>query len=93
MLFFLSVRHGFNFVISRTPTGLQDVADYPNLFARLLEDGWSEDDVIKLAGGNLLRVLDAAEKVFFALNLADIMSITREVESQWILPNEKRILA
>jgi membrane dipeptidase len=44
-----------------TPTGLEDVSAYPDLFAELLTRGWSEDDCAALAGGNLLRVLHAAE--------------------------------
>jgi membrane dipeptidase len=45
------------------PEGLADVSCYPNLFAALLERGWSEADCAKLAGGNTLRVLRDAESV------------------------------
>jgi membrane dipeptidase len=45
------------------PVGLDDVAGYPRLFAALLDRGWSEADLAKLAGGNLLRVLRDAEAV------------------------------
>jgi membrane dipeptidase len=41
--------------------GLEDVSTYPALFAELLSRGWSEPDCAALAGGNLLRVLHAAE--------------------------------
>jgi len=41
--------------------GLEDVSRYPALFAELLARGWSEQDCAALAGGNLLRVLAAAE--------------------------------
>jgi membrane dipeptidase len=41
--------------------GLEDVSAYPALFAELLHRGWSESDCAALAGGNLLRVLRAAE--------------------------------
>ena len=41
--------------------GLEDVSTYPALFAELLTRGWSEADCAALAGGNLLRVLRAAE--------------------------------
>jgi membrane dipeptidase len=44
-----------------TPVGLEDVSAYPNLFAELLNRGWSEADCAALAGGNLLRVFRAAE--------------------------------
>jgi membrane dipeptidase len=45
------------------PVGLEDVSGYPNLFAELLDRGWSQDDCAKLAGGNLLRALRDAESV------------------------------
>jgi membrane dipeptidase len=41
--------------------GLEDVSAYPALLAELLTRGWSESDCAALAGGNLLRVLRAAE--------------------------------
>ncbi|MFZ4688204.1 MAG: dipeptidase [Polymorphobacter sp.] len=49
--------------IDTTPTGLEGVETYPALIAELLRRGWSEDDCKKLAGGNILRALEAAEKV------------------------------
>ena len=39
------------------PEGLADVSCYPDLFAALLDRGWSEDDCARLAGRNALRVL------------------------------------
>ena len=44
-------------------TGLDGVEDYPNLFAELIRRGWTDGDLAKLAGGNLLRVLRQAEAV------------------------------
>jgi membrane dipeptidase len=44
------------------PVGLEDVAGYPRLFAALLARGWSEADLVKLAGANALRVLGVAEE-------------------------------
>jgi membrane dipeptidase len=41
--------------------GLEDVSRYPALFAELLSRGWTEADCRALAGGNILRVLRAAE--------------------------------
>lgn len=43
--------------------GLEDVSRFPNLVAELLRRGWSEDDVEKLARGNLLRAFAEAEAV------------------------------
>ena len=45
------------------PVGLESVADFPNLFAELVRRGWSDADLRKLAGQNLLRVLRQAEAV------------------------------
>lgn len=45
------------------PVGLPDVASYPSLFYALADRGWSDDDLAKLAGGNILRVLRAADEV------------------------------
>jgi membrane dipeptidase len=43
------------------PEGLEDVSKYPNLFAELIRRGWNDADLKKLAGGNLLRAMRAAE--------------------------------
>jgi membrane dipeptidase len=45
------------------PTGLEDVSKYPDLLRALLARGYSEDDVAKIAGGNLMRVWRDAEIV------------------------------
>ena len=49
--------------IESTPTGLEGVETYPALIAELLRRGHSEADCEKIAGGNLLRAMEAAEKV------------------------------
>jgi len=41
--------------------GLEDVTDYPALFAELIRRGWQEEALAKLARGNILRVLRQAE--------------------------------
>jgi membrane dipeptidase len=43
------------------PAGLEDVSRYPALFRELTSRGWSEADCAALAGGNILRVMRAAE--------------------------------
>lgn len=45
------------------PEGLDGVEDYPNLFVELMRRGWSDRDLAKLAGGNLLCALRQAERV------------------------------
>jgi membrane dipeptidase len=45
------------------PPGMNSVSGYPLLFAELIRRGWNDQDLAKLAGGNLLRVLRKAEAV------------------------------
>ncbi len=47
--------------ITDTPTGLEDVSKFPALFAELARRGWSDADLRKLAGENILRALERAE--------------------------------
>jgi membrane dipeptidase len=49
--------------IEETVVGLEDVSKYPAVFAELARRGWSDADLEKLAGGNVLRVLAQAEQV------------------------------
>ena len=49
--------------IDTTVEGLDSVDDYPNLFAELIRRGWSDQNLAKLAGGNVLRALRQAEAV------------------------------
>jgi membrane dipeptidase len=48
--------------IDHVPVGLEDVSKFPDLFAELIRRGWSDADLKKLAGQNLLRVLRGAEQ-------------------------------
>ncbi|MGW1341613.1 dipeptidase [Kribbella sp. NPDC002412] len=43
------------------PDELPDVASYPVLFQALADRGWNDTELAKLAGGNILRVLRAAD--------------------------------
>ena len=43
--------------------GLETVATFPDLFEALANKGWTDDELGKLAGGNLLRVFREAETV------------------------------
>ena len=49
--------------ITTTPEGLESVADYPRVFAELIRRGHSDEQLKKLAGLNVLRVLRQAEAV------------------------------
>ncbi|PYS84085.1 MAG: membrane dipeptidase [Acidobacteria bacterium] len=48
--------------IQATPAGLSSVAELPNLTAELLRRGYSEEDVDKILGGNILRVMEEVER-------------------------------
>jgi membrane dipeptidase len=49
--------------IDSTPVGLEDVSTYPALFAELARRGWSDADLRKLAGDNVMRVWREAERI------------------------------
>ena len=47
--------------VDALPVGLEGVDDYPRLLAALMARGWTEADIRKLAGENVLRVMRAVE--------------------------------
>jgi membrane dipeptidase len=49
--------------IPTLPLGLEDVTTYPDLFAELLLRGYTPDELRKIAGLNMLRVMRGAEEV------------------------------
>jgi len=49
--------------IADTPVGLDGVDKFPDLLAELARRGWSDEDLGKVAGGNVLRALREAEAV------------------------------
>ena len=53
--------------IEETIQGLEDVSTFPSLFAELARRGWSESDLRKLAGENILRVMSRAQEVSMRL--------------------------
>jgi membrane dipeptidase len=56
--------------ITSTPVGLEGVDKYPALLEELMRRGWTDADIAKLAGGNVLRVMAAAETVSQRLRAA-----------------------
>ncbi len=49
--------------ITEVVVGLEDVSKFPALFAELARRGWSDDDLAKLAGENVLHAFARAEAV------------------------------
>ena len=59
---------GSDFDGATMPLGLEDASKLPKLTAALLARGYSETDVLKILGENLLRVMDHVEKASAALS-------------------------
>jgi membrane dipeptidase len=61
--------------IPDAPVGLEGVDRYPALLEELMRRGWSDPDIAKLAGENLLRAMAAAEKVSLRLRASTAPSV------------------
>lgn len=66
--------------IPDTPAGLDGVDKYPALLAELARRGWSHDDLVKVTGGNLLRVLREAELTARRLGTTPPSNATIEID-------------
>jgi membrane dipeptidase len=73
--------------IDATPIGLEDVSTFPALIAELLRRGWSAEDVKKVAGLNLLRVMRQVEEVAERLQRERGPSVAQiEILDGWTQP-------
>ena len=54
--------------VPRLPDQLEDVSTYPRITQELLTRGYQREQIHKLLGANVLRVLKAAEKAAIELN-------------------------
>jgi len=61
------------------PQGLEDVSKFPDLFIELAERGWTNEELEKLAGNNLLRVFEEVEVV------------RDQMAAEGVLPDDKHI--
>jgi len=52
----------FDGVDDMLPQGIEDISKMPNLVRGLMERGFSDDDILKILGGNTLRVMRAVEQ-------------------------------
>jgi membrane dipeptidase len=57
----------FDGIGGAAPTGLEGVQTYPSLLRELARRGWTDVDLAKLAGGNVLRVMTRVEQVAAAM--------------------------
>jgi membrane dipeptidase len=53
----------FDGISGMAPVGMEDVSKYPTLVKGLIEIGYSDEDIRKIMGLNILRVLRATEEV------------------------------
>jgi membrane dipeptidase len=73
--------------IGTPPNGLEDVAAFPALVAELLRRGWSDGDVKRVIGLNVLRVMREAEQVAARLQRERPASTAQiEVLDGWATP-------
>ncbi len=65
--------------------GLENVTRYPHLFAELLRRGYSDDDVLKIAGQNHLRAMRQMEKVAAQLQKNEAPLVTEGLVPKWTM--------
>ena len=68
--------------IPDAPVGLGGVDRYPALLEELMRRGWTDADIAKLSGENVLRVMASAEKVAVRLRAARPASNLKFVETK-----------
>jgi len=59
----VAIGSDFDGTDNQLPVGLEDVSTFPVLLAEMSRRGWSEADLRKLAGENVLRAMTQAERV------------------------------
>jgi membrane dipeptidase len=68
------------------PEGLEDTSTFPALLAELSRRGWSESDLRKLAGENVLRAWREAERVAARLQVERRPSVATIAELDGVIP-------
>jgi membrane dipeptidase len=58
------------------PEDMEGVDSYPLLFRELARRGWSDEELAKLSGGNLLRAMERAEQVAASMRAEPAMNDT-----------------
>jgi len=66
--------------------GLENVTRYPYLFGELLRRGYSDGDVLKIAGRNHLRAMRQMEKVAAELQKTEAPFIGEGATPTWTMP-------
>lgn len=78
--------------IASVPHGLEDVSKYPALISELFSRGWGARDLAGLTGGNLLRVLEGAERVAAQMQHEGVPPASEVYDKRPDLPIPKREL-
>ncbi|CAD7092080.1 unnamed protein product [Hermetia illucens] len=72
--------------VNLVPEGLEDVSKYPYLFAELMKsDRWSDEDIAKLAGKNLIRVFEEVEAVRDQMETQGVPPVDQSIPPEDIL--------
>ena len=66
--------------IPNTPVGLEGVDRYPALLTELMRRGWTDAEIAKVAGENVLRVMSAAEAESLQLRRSESASMATLLE-------------
>ena len=72
------------------PRGLDDVGNYPRLFAELLRRGVGEEDLEMVCGGNLIRVMREVE-TFAEGRGREMEMLCDDVEEVWTVQQREMI--
>lgn len=75
--------------VDYTVKGLEDATTYPDLIAEMISRGWSDNEVIGLMGGNLLRVMDDVDKVAREMEMEGCKPSSAILEDRIDLPMEQ----
>jgi membrane dipeptidase len=78
--------------VEALPEGLNGPVGYPALFIELVRRGWSDENLAKLAGGNILRVMREAERVAAGEAIAP-MRVARAPGTPTLSPTDRRRLS
>lgn len=65
------------------PSGLDDIAAYPNLVSRLAQKGLSEDKLRQVLGLNLIRVMREVEETAQRYRARGAMILSDDVSPVW----------
>ncbi|THH15148.1 hypothetical protein EW146_g5284 [Bondarzewia mesenterica] len=77
--------------IGSVPEGLEDVSKYPALIAELYTRGWDKFELAGLAGANLLRVMEGAERVKEEMRREGVSPVADLYDKRPDLPMQGRL--